>query len=58
MYELVKKEDVLTEINKSVLYAVDIPTQRVINCGDMAIKALSHFINKPETMFFKEVNNE
>lgn len=56
MYELVEKANVLVELNSgSVMYVVDIPTQRVMSCGDMTLAAVKSFIDKPEAMFFKEV---
>lgn len=56
MYELVEKSDVLVELNNaSVMYTVDIPTQRVMACADMTLSAVKSFIDKPEAMFFKEV---
>lgn len=56
MYELIKKDNVLVELNAgSVMYAVDIPTQRVMSCADMTLSAVKSFIDKPEAMFFKEV---
>lgn len=56
MYELVEKDSVLIELNSgSVMYVVDIPTQRVMACADMTLSAVKSFIDKPEAMFFKEV---
>lgn len=56
MFELVNKENVLTELNSgSVMYVVDIPTQRVMECSNMTLSAVKSFIDKPEAMFFKEV---
>ena len=58
MYEQIKKEDVLEELNNgSDLYCVDIPTARVMQCTDMRLSAIKGFIDKPETMFFKAVAN-
>lgn len=54
MYIQVEKDDVLTELNNgSVMYCVDIPTQRVMECGSMTLSAVKSFIEKPEAMFFK-----
>jgi len=59
MYEQVEKANVLTELNNgSVMYAVDFPTQRVMECANMTLSAVKSFIDKPETVFFKEVVNE
>lgn len=59
MYELIKKEDVLKELNSGgVMYVVDIPTQRVMECADMTLSAVKSFVEKPEAMFFKAVVNE
>lgn len=58
MYELIKKDDVLNELNSgSLMYVVDIPTGRVMECANMILSAVKSFIEKPEAMFFKEVNN-
>lgn len=54
MYEQVEKANVLTELNSgAVLYAVDIPTGRVIECANMTLSAVKSFIDKAEAMFFK-----
>ena len=59
MYTSVEKENVITELNNgSVMYMVDIPTQRVAKCADMTLSAIKSFIDKPEAMFFKVVANE
>lgn len=59
MYELVEKEDVITELNAGAkLYVVDIPTFRVMECQYMTLQAVKSFIDKPSSMFFKEVANE
>lgn len=59
MYEQVEKTNVLEELNAgSVMYVVDIPTQRVMACDDMAISAVKSFLDKSEAMFFKVVSNE
>lgn len=59
MYEQIEKADVLTELNSgSEMYAVDSPTQRVMNCADMTLAAVKSFIDKPGAMFFKRVDNE
>lgn len=59
MYELIKKDDVLTTLNSGALmYVVDIPTQRVMECANMTLSAVKSFIEKPEAMFFKAVVNE
>ena len=59
MYVLVEKENVLTELNNgAVMYVVDIPTARVMECASMILSAVKSFIDKPEAMFFKEVANE
>lgn len=59
MYDLIKKEDVLKELNNGALmYVVDIPTQRVMECANMTLSAVKSFIDKPEAMFFKAVANE
>lgn len=59
MYEQIEKADVLTELNGgSEMYAVDIPTQRVMDCADMTLSAVKSFIDKPGAMFFKRVDNE
>lgn len=56
MYELVDKSNVLIELNNgSVMYVVDIPTYRVMECATMTLQAVKSFIDKPEAMFFKEV---
>jgi len=58
MYELIEKDNVLNELNSgAVMYVVDIPTQRVMECANMTLSAVKSFIDKPEAMFFKEVNN-
>jgi len=58
MYEQVEKANVLIELNNgSVMYAVDFPTQRVMECANMTLSAVKSFIDKPETVFFKEVVN-
>lgn len=54
MYELIEKENVITELNTGAdLYIVDIPTRRVMNCSEMILTAIKSFIDKPEAMFFK-----
>lgn len=59
MYELVEKENVLTELNKaSVMYVVDFATLRVMECANMTLSAVKSFIEKPEAMFFKVVSND
>lgn len=59
MYEQVEKANVLTEINGgAVLYVVDIPTGRVIECANMTLSAVKSFIDKEDAMFFKAVANE
>lgn len=59
MYEQVEKANVLAELNNgSVMFAVDFPTQRVMECANMTLSAVKSFIDKPETVFFKEVVNE
>ena len=59
MYELVEKENVLTELNKaSVMYVVDFSTLRVMECANMTLSAVKSFIEKDEAMFFKAVTNE
>lgn len=59
MYELVEKEDVITELNSGAkMYVVDIPTLRVMECEYMTLQAVKSFVEKPEAMFFKEVANE
>ena len=59
MYELVKKENVLTDLNKaSVMYVVDFATLRVMECANMTLSAVKSFIEKPEAMFFKAVAND
>jgi hypothetical protein len=59
MYDLIKKEDVLKELNGgAVMYVVDIPTQRVMDCANMTLSAVKSFIDKPEAMFFKAVADE
>lgn len=59
MYALVLKENVLTELNSgAVLYVVDIPTKRVMECANMTLSAVKSFIDKPEAMFFKVVADE
>ena len=59
MYEKVEKADVLTELNTgAVMYVVDFPTLRCMKCADMLLSAVKSFIDKPEAMFFKAVNNE
>jgi len=56
MYEAIEKENVLAEMNAgATVYIVDIPTFRVMACGNMTLSAVKSFIDKPETMFFKEV---
>lgn len=58
-YTQVKKDDVLKELdNGATLYAVDIPTQRVMECAYMTLSAVKSFIDKPEAMFFKAVADE
>lgn len=58
-YELIEKENVLTEFTGgAVMYVVDIPTARVMECANMTLQAVKSFIDKPESMFFKEVANE
>lgn len=59
MYEQIEKDDVLKELNNgSVMYVVDIPTQRVMECANMTLSAVKSFIDKPEAMFFKAVADE
>ena len=59
MYHFILKEDVLKELNGgAVMYVVDIPTQRVMECANMTLSAVKSFIDKPEAMFFKAVANE
>lgn len=59
MYEQVEKSNVLTELDTGLpMYVVDIPTQRVMECATMTLQAVKSFINKPEAMFFKEIDNE
>lgn len=59
MYELVEKENVLTELNNGAdLYVVDIPTLRVMRCVEMTLQAVKSFIDKPEALFVEAVDNE
>ena len=59
MYELVEKVNVLTELNKaSLMYVVDIPTLRIMECANMTLSAIKSFIEKDEAMFIKAVTNE
>ena len=59
MYELIEKDNVLAELNKgSVMYVVDFPTLRVMECANMTLAAISGFIDKPEALFFKVVASE
>lgn len=59
MYEQVEKANVLSELNNgAVMYAVDIPTNRVMECANMTLSAVKTFIDKPEAMFFKAAANE
>ena len=59
MYKQIEKDDVLKELNNgAVMYVVDIPTQRVMECANMTLSAVKSFIDKPEAMFFKAVANE
>ena len=59
MYDLVEKENVLTELNKaSVMYVVDFATLRVMECANMTLSAVKSFIEKPEALFFKVVASE
>lgn len=59
MYELVEKENVLTELNKAtVMYVVDFATLRVMECANMTLSAVKSFIEKPEALFFKVVASE
>lgn len=59
MYELIAKENVLTELNNgSVMYVVDIPTYRVMECANLTLSAIKSLLEKPETMFFKVAANE
>lgn len=59
MYELIAKDDVLKELNSGdPMYVVDIPTGRVMECANMTLSAVKSFIEKPEAMFFKAVNND
>lgn len=59
MYKLIEKDKVLTELNSgSEMYAVDIPTQRVMDCSTLTLSAVKSFIDNPATMFFKAVANE
>ena len=59
MYEQVDKDNVLIELNTgSLMYVVDIPTMRVMECANMTLAAVKSFINKPEAMFFKVAANE
>ena len=59
MYELVEKENVLTELNNGTdLYVVDIPTLRVMRCVEMTLQAVKSFIDKPEATFLKAVADE
>ena len=58
-YTQIKKEDVLKELNNgSVMYCVDIPTQRVMECANMTLSAVKSFIEKSEAMFFKVAADE
>lgn len=53
-YVQVDKSEVLTELNDgAVMYVVDIPTLRVMECANMTLSVIKSFIDKPETMFFK-----
>jgi hypothetical protein len=57
MYEQVEKKNVVTELNKgSKLYVVDIPTCRIMPCGNMSMDAIKSFEDKESAMFFKEVD--
>lgn len=56
VYEQVARELVLSEMNSgAVMYVVDIPTYRVMECANMTLAAVKSFIDKPEAMFFKVV---
>lgn len=57
MYEEVKKENVLTELNSgTALYVVDFPTLRCMACADMLLSAVKSFVEKPEALFYKRVD--
>ena len=59
MYELVEKDNVLKELNDGyVMYVVDFPTLRVMECANMTLSAVKSFIDKAEAMFFKVVASE
>ncbi len=59
MYELVEKNNVLNELNNGcVMYVVDFPTLRVMECANMTLSAVKSFVEKAEAMFFKAVANE
>lgn len=59
MYELIAKENVLTELNSgSVMYVVDIPTFRIMECANLTLAAIKSLLEKPSVMFFKEIVNE
>lgn len=56
VYEQVARELVLSEMNSgAVMYVVDIPTYRVMECANLTLAAVKSFIDKPEAMFFKVV---
>ena len=59
MYELVEKDNVLKELNDGyVMYVVDFPTLRVMECANMTLSAVKSFIDKAEAMFFKVAASE
>ena len=52
----VDKNDVLTEIGKgSKLFIVDFKTLKVFRSDDIVVGAIAYYIDNPDAIFFKKV---
>ena len=59
IYAEVEKENVIKALEAGEkLIVCDFATMRMMNCFELQITALMHFITKPEALFFKVVANE
>lgn len=59
MYQLVEKENVLSELNKGAyLLCVDPTTLKTMICDELNLQQIKAFILKPEALFIKRVTDE
>lgn len=58
-YTEVKKEFVIETLGKgNAVIMCDFSTMRMVDCGEMTVKAINSFLAKDDTKFYKVVVNE